>query len=60
VQKVILILVIMAAVAIVTKPLIPFLNRSEQIFQVTPEPYAAYQQALASDKPIFLEFYADW
>ncbi|MDW7672932.1 MAG: hypothetical protein SCK28_00195 [Bacillota bacterium] len=55
-NKVIIVTIVLLAVAgIMLKPV--FFPR---VFAVTPEPYQAYQTALASGKPIFIEFYASW
>ncbi|HSW35712.1 MAG TPA: hypothetical protein VLH18_03820 [Candidatus Limnocylindrales bacterium] len=33
---------------------------SAAVFAPTPEPYTAYNEALAAGRPIVLEFYARW
>lgn len=52
--------VVLLVVLVMAKPYIPFLNPTEREFAVTPDPYNVFEQALAENKPIFLEFYAEW
>jgi hypothetical protein len=49
--------VLMAVLAILAKP---HVFTTQRAFAVTPEPYQAYQQALAKGELIFLKFYAAW
>ncbi len=59
-KNAILTVVILLVVGVIAKPYIPFLNVTDRQFAVTPAPYQAYEQALAENRPVFLEFYADW